>query len=189
MAPLPDNGTPRLFLDYTSLGVEHTLLLRPAVELTVSEQGAMANAWAAVLGAKMLNTDSIYAVRYSPQGANFSLNLLYTPVPGALPANTTIWDQDPESVFLSWTARSTTTGRRGRYTLFTPVRSTTWPLDNRYSPGEDAVIDALRTNVTNLVGFGTTGVAPLTAIDGTFQSVYAYTNIGLNAYWQREQRT
>lgn len=189
MAPLPQNNTPRLFLDYTSMGVEHTLLLRPAAELSVSEQGAVANAWAAVLGAKMLETDSLFRVRYSPAGANFSLPLFYTPVPGLLPAATAVWQQDPESTFISWMARSTTTGRRGRYFFFTGVRSSTWPGDNRYNPGDDAVIDALRINVANLVGFGTSGVPPLVSIDGTFQQIYGYTNIGMNAYWQREQRT
>lgn len=188
MAPVADNLTMRVYLDYTSMGEEHTLLLRPASTLNASAVGVLANGWASILSNRMLNTDSVFGVRYSNPLEDFSIPILYTPVPGVVTAAANLWTEDPESAFLSFVARSTTTGRRGRYTFFTPIRTTDWPADNRYSPGESAPIDTLRTNIQNAVSIGTPGSVPLLNADGTFQTVYSYVNIGKNSYWQRKQR-
>lgn len=188
LLPVPDNATARLYLDYTSLGVEHTLLIRPARELSINEQGVMANAWASAMSTRMVNTDSVFAVRYSAALTNFSTPITYSPIPGALAVAGNLWDEDPESAFLSLTARSTTTGRNCRWNFFFPTATTTWPSDNRYGPGEAAVIDTFRTNITQLITFGSPAPVPAVCADNTFVAVKGYVNIGKHGYWQRKQR-
>lgn len=188
MAPLPDNLTARLFLDYTSAGVTHTIMFRPATDLNVTEQGVMANGWASIMANRMLNTDSVFGVRYSAALTNFSTPILYSPIFGTVTAAGNTWGEDPESACLSFVARSTTSGRRGRFTFFTPISSTLWPNDNRYNPGDSAPVDTLRINWQNGVKFGTPASVPSLCADGTFQEVYSYVNISKNAYWQRRQR-
>lgn len=185
MAPLPENSTARLFLDYTSRGVGHTMLLR--LEGTLPSPGAYAAGYAAIFAQRMFDDDSFYRARYSEAGTNFSLPIDFTVVPGVVPSATTnSWAQDPESVFLSLIMRGNETGRRARVEFFTGVPATPWPADNRYNPGDSSVIDALRENFTDAAETG--GELPLLTIGGDEVTVYGYVNVASNAYWQRKQR-
>lgn len=185
MAPEPENNTARLFLDYTSRFVQHTLMLR--LPDTASDPGAYATAYANILKQRMFDDDSFYGARFSANGSHFSLPLAFTAVPGVIPAaSTSAWLQDPESVFLSFIDRGNITGRKGRVEFFTAVPTTVWPGDNRYNPGDAAPIDTLRSNFAAAAKEG--GTFPLVSIGRDLVTVYNYVNIASNAYWQRKQR-
>ena len=188
MAPLPQNNTARVFVDYTSLSVQHTLMVRPLPGATVPDMAALATNVANVLRARMATTDSFFAARYSLALSDFSLPLTFEAVPGVVSAFANIWTEDPESAFISLCGRSTTSGRRVRWDLYTPIRAADWPADNRFNPGENGPVDTLRLNWTAVVA-GEAGPAPsVVAIDGSPVIVYEYVNIAKNAYWQRKQR-
>jgi len=184
MAPLPSNGTNRLFLDYTSVNIEHTMLLRLADSVTDPE--AAATSYATLFAARMYPSDSFFRARFSLSGEDFSLPIPFTAVPGALPSGTPTWPQDPESTQLSFIMRGITSGRRARVEFFTSITTTTWPGDNRYNPGDAAPIDTLRANFEAAAESG--GTYPLVTVAGDFTTVYGYVNICQNSYWQRKQR-
>jgi len=184
MAPLPSESTARLYLDYTSVNIEHTMLLRLAGDATDALD--YANTYAAIFAQRMYPTDSFFRARFAADEAHFSLPLAFTAVSGALPSGTTTWPQDPESVFLSFVGRGLVTGRRSRVEFFTSIVTTTWPGDNRYNPGDAAPIDTLRANFAAAAEQG--GTHPLLTIGSDEITVYDYVNIASNAYWQRKQR-
>lgn len=188
LPPVPENNTARIWLDYTSMQIEHSLMVRPAVALAISERSAVAQAFATVMSSRMLDIDSVFGARYSAPGASFSVPITFDPVEGVVTVAGNVWLQDPESTALSIVGRSNTTGRDVRYTLFTGAAVGTWPSNNRYEPGEQAVIDTFRLNMTELIEGGGTLDWPMVTVDGTFITVYQYVNISQNAYWQRKQR-
>lgn len=184
MAPLPQNNTRRVFLDYTSNGVAHTMLLRlPAATGTADTYAAAYAEWMATY---MRDSDSIFAARYSDAESDFSLPLTFTTVEGVLGPETNVWSQDPESAQLSFVGRGVTTGRRQRVEFFNAVAFTPWPADNRYNPTEQSTVEAMLADFVDLAAQG--GELPLVSIAGDFLSVYNYVNIRLNAYWQSQQR-
>ena len=184
MAPLPANSTARLFLDYTSNNVGHTMLIRTGA--TAGDVGDCADAYAAVFSQLMLATDSFYGARYSADGSDFSLPIEFTAVPGTLGGETTLWSQDPESAQLSFITRGLTTGRHGRIELFTPVAFTPWPADNRYNPGDNATVLAALSDLQETGN--SVGDFSLLSIGGDLVNIYGYVNIRLNGYWQTKQR-
>lgn len=188
MADVPDNLTARIWLDYTSLGRTHHMLFRPATSLGGSERIAFAAGCATVIAQRMRAEDSVFAARYSDANTNFSIPVPFTPINGAVTAGATVWSVDPESATLNIVARSHTTGKQVRYTLFTGVAVGAWPANNRYEPGEAAVIDTWLANMTSIIEGGGSLDYPCVTADGTFATVYAYVNTSLNAYWQRKQR-
>lgn len=188
MADVADNLTARLWLDYTSLGRTHHMLFRPAANLSAGERASMAETLANVIALRMRAEDSVFAARYSEANSNFSIPVELEPVNGAVTAGATVWSVDPESATLNIVARSLTTGKQVRYTLFTGVAVGSWPANNRYEPGESAVIDTWRENMTTVIEDGALGTIPLVTADGTFATVYQYVNTSLSAYWQRKQR-
>jgi hypothetical protein len=188
MAPLPPNSTPRLFLDYTSMGIPHTLMVRLPAAAALPEVEGFAFALGSVLVTRMLEGDSVLSARYSNAGSSFSFPINFDPNPGILTNAGNIWGQDPESTFISVVGRSAVSGRKSRVEFFTPVTTTSWPSDNRYNPGESAPIDTFRLNLLNVLnGISTGGLAAVT-IDGTDVFYNPYVNIAQNAYWQRKQR-
>lgn len=188
MAPLPENSTARLFLDYTSMGVNHTVMIRLPSDATLGGIQQFAIDIADALRTRMLETDSFFAARLSNVGSDFSFPITFPVLPGILTVAGNVWGQDPQSTMLSIVGRSYSTGRRVRLQFFSPVSSTSWPDDNRYNPGDSAPVDTFRTNVIGtLNGGGISGVQAV-AIDNTAPGWYPYVNISQNAYWQREQR-
>lgn len=184
---LPENNTFRLFIDYTSMGVPHSLLLRANGDVPWPDLQLWANNVRDVLITRMRVADSVTGARYSPLDAIYTLPLPTLPAAGLIAGNVA-WAQDPESVFLSITGRSNITGRRGRMGFFCPVATPVWPADNRYNYGENIDVDTFHDNLvdaaTGLVGAITLGVA----IDNGPLSFYSYTNISSHRYWQNKQR-
>lgn len=190
MAPLPANSTARVFLDYTGANQPHTFEFRLGSSSTVASATAQAAAVAAVLATRMSDLDSITAARYQAAGSLFSLPITFTPVVGAVPnaGGAAFWVEDPESAFISITGRGQTSGREVAWYLFTPVKSTTWPTDNRYNPGDSAPVDTFRINFSNLVTAAPSPSQQMVTIGGDIPLIRGYTNIAKNGYWQRKQR-
>lgn len=188
LPPVPENNTARIWIDYTSLGIRHSMMVRPAVALAISERASVAQAFATVISNRMLTSDSCFGARYSAPMTDFSVPIPFVPVNGVVTIAGNVWAQDPESVQLSITGRSHTTGRDVRYTLFSPVSTDPYPAKNRYLPGQSAVIDTFRENLVGLVEGGGMLDWPMVTVDGTFVTCNDYVNISGNGYWERKQR-
>lgn len=186
LPPLPDNNTVRVWVKYTSVGVEHELMVRLPEFSVNTDATAVAASVGAVLVTRMSNTDAVLSARYSPAGSTFSVPVAFTPVVGSLVQST--WPQDPESTQLTLTGRSFTDGRDVSWTFFTGQQTPTWPADNRYNPGEAAVIDTFRANFTALVASPSSPERQIVTISGTIPTVNSYVNIRQNGYWQSAQR-
>lgn len=186
LPPLPANNTVRVWIKYTSVGIDHEFMFRLPDFAAVGDAAAVADDVADILALRMSNTDSLLSARWSPAGAAFSVPITFTPRTGTLTQST--WPQDPESTELAMTGRSYTDGRKVDWYLFTGQQTTSWPADNRYNPGESAVIDTFRTNWTNLINSAPAPARQIVTISGTIPSVNAYVNIRQNGYWQSAQR-
>lgn len=187
LPPLPDNATARVWLKYTSVAIVHEFKFRLPVVASATDATVVANQVAPILLLRMSNTDSILSARYSAGGSSFSVPLTFTPVVGPSPQST--WPQDPESTMLSLTGRSFSDGRDVQWQFFTGQQTVSWPADNRYNPGDSAVIDTFRINWQNLIATGAaTPAQQIVTIGGTIPSVNGYVNIRQNGYWQTKQR-
>lgn len=190
MAPLPDNSTARLYLDYTSTGISHTMEVRLGAGADVVGAAVVASDLAGLFSIHMTDNDSFTGARFSAQGQNFSLPITFTPVQGQISFNNGApwWTEDPQSAFISLVGRGNLTARKVRWIFFTPVKSVAWPADNRYAPGESAPIDSLRLNFTTIVQSGGSTGEQIVTIGGDIPTVYGYVNIAKHGYWQRKQR-
>lgn len=185
---LPPSSTTRYFIDYTSLGRLHTLVIRTNGLGTLAENSTFINGITGTMVTVMRESDSILAVRLAEQGSNVTFPFDFAPVNGLLSGAATIWDQDPESVFWSITGRGISTGRKVRYDMYTPVRNGSYPDNNRYELGENTFVDAFYDSFTGaLLGFSGNPVQAV-SIGGDVILPNRYVNIAHNAYWQRKQR-
>ena len=107
MAPLPENSTMRVWLDYTSVGVPHSLMFRPSSNPDPTEAEQMGTALANHLSNIMLSSDSVYAMRMALPGSDFSVPLQLIPVQGVITPGNSTWLEDPDSAQISITGRST----------------------------------------------------------------------------------
>lgn len=187
LPPLPENNTTRLFLDYTSLGRKHTLLLRMNGQPTPTAMNAVYEGAATAMSLIMLSSDSITGARVSLEGDDFTLPFEVEPKTGALNPATQQWAEDPESSFLSLPGRSSR-GRKLALKFFSPARVAARPANNRFAAGQATAIDNFRAAfIAGVTGDFESG-AQICAIDG-FPIVWSsYVNIAFSAYWQRRQR-
>lgn len=188
LPPLPANSTACVFIDYTSYGVAHTFGFRLGAGASSITAATKAASLAAVLANRMGSADSFTQARLRAAGGIVSLPIAFTPVTGAVSGSGIYWDDDPESTFISFVGRGTTTGRKTRWEFYTAVRSASWPPTNRYIPGFSAPVDTLRANFTNWVDTAASPGEQVVTIGGDIPQVYAYVNIAKNSYWQRRQR-
>lgn len=186
LPPLPDNNTVRYWLKYLSVGVEHEMMVRLPDFAVAADALGSANGLAQILKTRMVTTDSVTGLRYSPAGSSFSVPIPFTAVVGTLTAS--FWLQDPESVQLSFTGRSFVDGRKVTYEFFTAQQTTSWPGDNRYNPGDSAPIDTFRENFVDFIENGALPAQQAVTIGGSIPTMNAYVNIRSNAYWQNAQR-
>lgn len=184
MAPLPENNTSRLFVDYTSGAYEHTLQLRFPTGVSAADATVTAQDICTALAPFMNSNDSFIRARWSAAGSNIALPTGWVPVVGTSVG--AAHAEDPESAFVSVNGR-TLGGRRVRWEFFSVIKvSTNWPDDNRYGPGESANADDI------VDAFEAAAILPIDyicGIDGLTVIVYQYLNIAKNGYWQRKQRT
>jgi len=180
--PYPDNLSDRIWIDYTSGGIGHSMLLRfengtlfePDVDTRLSNI-------IAGMQAAMWSSDSVVGCRASASGTNFSLPYLSPIGPGLLTAGT----PNPESNagFIGVAGRST--GGRGYHANFY--------TQDCYSQAVYRILDG--SIPTNWQDWYSAMVSQIGAGDGTLvandnlpMTFKAYVNIGQNAYWQRQSR-
>jgi hypothetical protein len=177
MAPLPDNNTPVLFVDYGWSDETRTTQFRGAAGADIGSMVALAAAFFNAIAPRMVTGWAFRGFRWRAQGANISLPVegVPTPVTGiaALDAQ-----YDPR--FVSWVGRGAVSGRRVRvfvYGLVFPM-----PDDYRFTTGDIAEFDAARTVLD------TFGAGYATTIAGDDPTWYLYQNVGYNSYHERNQR-
>lgn len=185
LLPLPDNNTDRVFLEYTSRGIPHTMLLRYPAEGDIALALASARAIAQELKELMLQTDSFTGVRYSVAGSLISLPGNFAPIFGTQLA--TAGEEDPESYFYSVVGRDISEGRKVQYQYYATRAGNARPGNNRYPAGQNAEIDTF-WNAINERALNGSEAVHLCTIANTEFVVNGYTNVANNAYWQRRQR-
>ena len=175
MAPLPENNTARLFVEYTSNGQEHVAQVRLAGAADITAAVTAYNALKGPMANLLLTTDRVSGARFAAQGSNLSFPLAVSPQTGTLSATA---DKDMTPRFISWTGRGGT-GRRARFTLFTQVGDTATDGYRDLSPGTLAA--AMGTALAS-VAVGSVDIS------GQPVNWNSYINLGENAYFQRKQR-
>jgi hypothetical protein len=177
MAPLPDNSTNRLWLDYRGEFGEHTVQFRTS---TVTDIFAfMDTVQLAIDGASSLwSPDTLfYQWRFSGAGTNVSSVVRTIGIDGTanVPLTAPNWPR-----FFSVIGRAPD-GRRVRYSFF--GGQFILEGDYRLEPGDDARMDAIRGALA-----GEAAAGRLVSISGVPPLLATYLNVGYNAYWQRQRR-
>lgn len=175
MAPLPVSNTSRLFVDYTTCTVQHTLMCRFGTSSNVAAAMAAVDALLTALGSQ-IHTYTIDGARVAAAGSNISLPVSWT---GASTYGGTAGSLIETGQYLDFVGRSND-GRRVRVTLFGSPTITS-NGNYRISAGESAAVDAavavLRATAAEFVTIG--DILPVW---------HDYANQGLNSYWQRQNR-
>lgn len=186
---MPDfnpNNTSRIWVTYTSVGIEHEMLFRaalPNVDTTfVSTVQSICSAMADV----MRQDDAFTSARYADVGSDFSFPIPWTVIDGT--ATNTLSQGDPESRFVSFLGRDNFVGARVRFELFSGSNILYTDTNNRFAAGDIAELDAIVAALTTAATVPLTN-ARLTTISKGQPIFYSYINSGWNSYWQRKQRT
>lgn len=175
MAPLPDNNTPVVFIDYTAAGVSHTAEIRMALGKGTSDAVAVYNALKGPMAAFLHTSDKVKGGRFRDVGSNVSFPLTVSAVAGTV---STALDPDNRPNFISYTGRSTD-GRRVRFTLFSPYLNLS---DNGYRTQSLSGADLTLYNAV------TGNTVDARTISGGVPVWNPYRNNGSNAYFQRKIR-
>lgn len=186
MAPLPADGTARVFLRYTSGGLQHTVQMRPMVWSGPTTATTLVSVMGPFIQGFLPDTDGVQDAFYCIPNSSITVPLTFTPLEGT--ATATPFAEDPESAFISFCGKDVTYGRRWRFDIFTPLNVfSSWPADNRYNPGDNVSADSVLADAKALfepgddtLGIGTIAGEPLVLKN--------YINIAKNSYWQRRQR-
>lgn len=185
MAPTPQDNTPRLFVDYTSMSRTHQLLFRFAAGIIANDAAIAAHAVCSQLKTFMRANDSFYGARFADSGNPHSFPAPWAPINGT-GSNDAI-QGDAESFFVSFEGRGVPSSARVKYTFFTGSNTCFLPANNRFRPGQADFIDqtvALLQDAAN----PTQAEDALVSIAGDNPIIYTYANAGYNGHWQRKQR-
>jgi len=175
MAPLPPDGTARVWIDYHTCGEDHTALIRFKAPATDVEVADAFNAFVGAVGA-FFALSTFIGARVAALGSNVS-----NPAAGSWPVS---WgsgagDHAMTAHYLDFVGRSFD-GRRARIALFGCL-VTQQGDDYRATSAESSVI--------------TDGVAVLNGTPNIFLSInefqpvwYPYADMGVNAYWRNRIR-
>lgn len=181
---LPADNTPRYFIDYTSMEIQHTVQIRFAQQLT--DVASTFNELLTAMVGCMLLRDTITGIRFAQKGSDVSFPVLPGPFPGTL-SNASAISDDPESVFISAPFRGYPTGRKGRVEFFFPSSIVPLDLNNRFPTGSVEALGNLEEALTHLTQPGS-GNPAMVAIDNSGVIFNQYWNRAKSAYWQRRQR-
>jgi hypothetical protein len=186
MADFAPNNTSRIWVTYTSFGIEHEMLFRaalPNVDTTFAETVV---GICSEMAAVMRQDDAWVSARYADLGSDFSFPIPWTVIDGT--GTNAPSAGDAESRFVSFLGRDNFVGARVRFELFTGSNAIGTDGNNRYAPGDVAALDAIVAALTTAATVPLTN-ARLTTISKGQPIFYSYINTGWNSYWQRKQRT
>lgn len=188
--PTSQTLTQRLFLEYTSQGIPHTLCFRFSPPAAPADLPGYAQTIAQLYAAYMLNTDSFFRASYASVGSNVQFPIAFSAQPGANTAAGNIFTEDPQSVMISMTGKDTAAGFRWSTRFFTAYNNGgIRPDKNRYLG--DAISGNLLGWYSGVIGLlaGTyLGVPRVVGVNGASIIFNAYVNISNNGYVQRKQR-
>lgn len=175
MAPLPSNTTARLYIEYTSVGIEHTLMLRLEASATSTDAQAIYASFVAAAKGVMDQQDSFTGARFSAAGSNVSFPITVTATAG-----TATVSEDPQQLanFVGISGRSID-GRDANVKLFTCYVN---PDTAGYRVDSPSGAEATFRNWFN------TNAAELVTISNSQVIWNQYLNYGYHAYWQRRAR-
>lgn len=175
LPPLPKENTPRLYIDYTNQGQQHTLHLRLPVGTAESAAAAVYTEVTTILNDGMYQSDSFTGARFSVTMSKLAFPLNVLPVQGAISGTP---DPTNKPNFLSWTGRSAA-GYRTKVTYFCTM-----------AEGERYRIPASNPGWwTNMLAYlRNAPTVAVRAVDGNVVIWNNYSNQGVNAYYQRKQR-
>jgi len=175
LPPLPENNTPRLWVQYNSGTGIHEMLFRSVVGADKAAFISQVRTFCSALVSQVRNTGGFSAARYATAGSNLSFPEPWTLIAGTSAVSPLVQGRP---IFVTFTGR-TAGGRKVRLYFFTPYQ--TPENDYRLELGDSAAFDAARVALTSapqLIG----------GIDGQTATWYPYFNVGYNAYWQRRSR-
>lgn len=182
MAALAPNTTARMWFDYQTPAVEHTMCVR--FDGPLSGVGSpQRHVWSllSLLEDRLLPGFQVLRVRASQAGSDISLpvdmDADLAAFRGQSGSNVPRYQEAQE---VTWVGRSPTTGRRVRISLFGLALGTA--NDYRYS-GEDWPEGAV--DVPFLLNSIT---GSFLTVDGSKPQWYAYANVQYNSYWERRLR-
>lgn len=170
LPPLAENNTVRGWLKYSNMGVEHELQFRLPAGSSSADVGLTGQDLATGLKSLLPDTDSFKGLRWAIAGSNLSFPLPFAAIAGT--GGAASGELDDKAKFIALAGRSLN-GYRCRITLFTAATPDT--------QGYRGPTGTLYNVVTALS-------MPLVAIDGAPVVWNAYSNVGYNAYWQRQLR-
>lgn len=182
--PLPPSNTPRYFIDYTAMSIQHTVMIRMESALTdpASAFDELTDAMAKV----MRIDDQITVIRFAAQGSDVTFPVA-TVGKNGLASNASAIADDPESVFYSAPFRGIPSGRKGRVDFYMPSNVWPNPFNNRFPWFTDTDTGDLEAALINLADTGTGG-NQMVDISGARIIFNNYWNRAKSAYWQRKQR-
>lgn len=183
MAPLPDNLTERLYLDYVAGtgGIEHTMLVRwSTVTATLTQTMAAVESLFDFIAGSLWAGWRFTGARNAAVGSDFSLPVPLSTGLAAVLGTGSARDAVADPREARWVGRSPTSGRRVSLSVYGTAPST--PANYRWGPGEVALTDNAVLALLN--------AAPGTflAIDGSKPVFYPYVNVQFNSYWETRAR-
>lgn len=187
MAPFPENNTDRLWVDYTSQGIKHSIMHRYAELDSPTTAEAIALGLATFYAGLLPSTDGVQGARVSLQGQDFSTPLTTAPIAGTGTGAT--WLEDPDAAFITLPFHGASTRNKGFLAFYAPLSfGQAWPTLNRYSAGQNALWNGIHDDWVDTVQVPIEGVE-LVNIAGNPVRFKGYLNFRKNGYRQTKQRT
>lgn len=170
LPPLPANNTDRAWLKYTAQGVSHEIVFRFPSTTTQANIITACTSFANSFKSMMLPTDTFTGLRHQDSGSLLTFPLAWTSIAGTGSGTP---DGDQKAKFIALSGRSLG-GYRCKLTMFAPL----W-----------TDVSGFRVATSTQLQIAVAAMTPApVAIDGGAVIWNTYTNIGYNAYWQRQLR-
>lgn len=185
LAPLPQNNTNRLFIDYVSQtgGIPHTFAMRYEDSLTLTGALGAAYSFLDAIGESHFATGwSVQAVRVQGEGAGFSLPITPSTDLAGFVGTGGALERSQEAREFTFVGRSPYSGRRCKLSLF-GIQGVALTTSYRVEL-PDASYPWLQDGVDVI----NTVAAAFIAIDGTQPVYYNYVNWQYNSHWEGELR-
>jgi len=179
LEPLPPDSTRRVYINYESGTIGHTMMLRVPAGVSAGTLDDALNEVIEAMRPIMDPGDNVVDVEESAAGSNIRFPLF----PVGLPGTGSGWDAGDinNSAFVGMSGK----GTDGRLTVvrFFNLQCANFQ-ETRVAIG---VISAAYVDFYNAIDANSFGLAWRT-IGGTVPTYHAYFNIGRDAYWQRKGR-
>lgn len=179
LPPLDPSNTRRLYIVYTSGGVEHNMMLRVAGAISAGTIEDTIDAVALAMAPLMDPTDTVIRVDDCAAGSNIRFPLFPIGYNGT--AGSSSPTDQTKSAFISMTGKGTD-GRLTRVSFY--IMTAANFADTRVALG---VVAAPYADWYNSISSNPFGVAFRT-IGGAIPTYNNYLNIARSGYWQREFR-